>query len=185
MKASGMRMLFVLLIFAVVFLFRDIQVLAMGDRKTFWTRLGVYTALQLAAITLMSALGEARPAISYAWTDRAFALIAILIQLAELAIAVALRYVARGRYGWIGCILPSPVFVVAVFGLSFAIQGTLIRLDPGAALQITTAAWLLVVGVFAFLLSRMSNEWEDRKFVGDFALMTSCTALMFVPFGLF
>jgi hypothetical protein len=51
--------------------------------------------------------------------------------------------------------------------------------------EIVTAAWLILVGGSIVVLNWLDNPWEDRNFAVDFALMTSCTALIFVPFGLF
>jgi hypothetical protein len=90
-----------------------------------------------------------------------------------------------GRYSWIGSVLPAPAFLVALFALSFAIQGRFIAIDATAAVEIVTAMWLALVGGTVMVLNWIDYPWEDRKFANDFALMTSCTALIFVPFGLF
>jgi hypothetical protein len=176
-------MVIVVLVFMIVFLLRDVQVLALRDRTTL-ARFGVYTMLIVAAVAMIAESGDARPGIVYAWTERKFAIIAVLVQLAELAIAFALRRFAMGRYSWIGYVLPQPAFLVVLFALSFAIRNYFTGLDLSDALGIVTAVWIAVVGGCVLILNRMDNPWEDRKFANDFALMTSCTALIFVPFGL-
>jgi hypothetical protein len=75
----------------------------------------------LAATALAAGLGFARPEIVYGWTKRRFALAAVLIQLAELGLALALRKWEGGRHRWVGCILPCPAFLVVLFTLSFAV----------------------------------------------------------------
>jgi hypothetical protein len=177
-------MLIVALVFTVVFLFRDVQVLAIRDRAVL-TRLAGYALLVVAAVALLAGSGDARPGILYSWTQRKFALAAVLVQLAELAVGLALRRIALGRFSWIGCVLPAPAFLVVLFALSFAIQDRFIAIDATAAVEIVTAIWLVLVGGIVLVLNWIDNPWEDRKFASDFALMTSCTALIFVPFGLF
>jgi len=176
-------MLIVALVFIVVFLFRDVQVLAIRDRASL-TRFAGYAMLLAAAVALMAGSGGAGPGILHAWTQRRFAFVAVLVQLAELAMGLALRKLALGRYSWIGCVLPAPAFMVVLFALSFAIQDRFIAIDATAAVEIVTAVWLALVGGLVLVLNRLDNPWEDRKFANDFALMTSCTALIFVPFGL-
>jgi hypothetical protein len=177
-------MLIVALAFITVFLLRDVQVLAVRDRAVLM-RFAGYAALLVVAVAIMAGPGEARPGILHSWTQRQFALIAVLVQLAELAVGFALRRFALGRYSWIGCVLPAPAFLVVIFGLSFAIGNWFIAIDATTAVEIVTALWLALVGGVVMLLNWIDNPWEDRKFAGDFALMTSCTALIFVPFGLF
>jgi hypothetical protein len=177
-------MLIVALVFTIVFLFRDVQILAIRDRAVL-TRFAGYAALVAAAVALVAVSGGVGPGILHAWTQRQFAFIAVLVQLVELAMGIALRRFALGRYSWIGCVLPAPAFLVALFGLSFAIQDRFIAIDVTAAAEIVTAIWLTLVGGFVMALNWLDNPWEDRKFANDFALMTSCTALVFVPFGLF
>jgi hypothetical protein len=177
-------MLIVALVFMFVFLFRDVLVLATRDRMIL-TRFIGYALLLVAAVALMAVSGDARPGILYSWTQRRFALIAVLVQLTELAAGFALRRFALGRYSWIGGVLPAPAFLVVLFALSFAIQDRFIALDTTSAVEIVTAAWLVLVGGSVVVLSWLDNPWEDRKFAIDFALMTSCTALIFVPFSLF
>jgi hypothetical protein len=72
-----------------------------------------------------------------------------------------------------------------LFALSFAIQDHFIGVDTTSAVEIVTATWLILVRGSVTVLTWFDNPWEDRKFAVDFALMTSCTALIFVPFGLF
>ena len=177
-------MLIVAVVFAIVFLFRDVQVLAIRDR-TIPARFAGYAVLLVAAVALMAGSGDARPGILYSWTQRRFALAAVMVQLAELTLGFALRRFAMGRYSWIGCVLPAPAFLVVLFALSFAIEDRFIAIDTSAAVEIVTAIWLALVGGIVLWLSWIDNPWEDRKFANDFALMTSCTALIFVPFGLF
>lgn len=176
-------MLIVALVFTVVFLFRDVQVLAIRDRAAL-ARFAGYAILLVAGVALMAGSGDARHEILPAWTQRKFASIAIAVQLAELAMGVVLRKFALGRYSWIGCILPAPAFLVVLFALSFAIEARFAAIDVTAALEMVTAIWLALVGGAVMLLKSIGNPWEDRKFADDFALMTSCTALIFVPFGL-
>jgi len=177
-------MLILALVFTIVFLFRDVQILAIRGR-TIFTRFAGYALLLVAAIAMMAVSGDARPGILHSWTQRKFALAAVLVQLAELAVGFALRKFALGRYSWIGCVLPAPAFLVVLFAMSFAIQDRFIAIDATAAVEIVTAIWLALVGGIVMVLNRIDNPWEDRKFANDFALMTSCTALIFVPFGLF
>jgi hypothetical protein len=177
-------MLVVALVFLVVFLFRDVQVLAIRDRTVF-ARFAGHSMLLLAAVALMAGSGGARPGILHSLGHREFALGALLVQVAELAAGFALRRFALGRYSWIGCVLPAPAFLVVLFAWSFEIQGRFVAIDATAAVEIATAAWLAVVGGLVIVLRWVDNPLEDRKFANDFALMTSCTALIFVPSGLF
>jgi len=176
-------MLIVTAIFMIVFLFRDVQVLAIRDRAIF-TRFAGYAILIVAAVAMMAASGDARPGILYSWTERRFASVAVLVQLAELAAGFALRRFALGRYCWIGCVLPAPAFLVVLFALSFAVQDRFIGIDVTTAVQAVTAIWLALVGGIVLVLNRIDNPFEDREFANDFALMTSCTALIFLPFSL-
>lgn len=177
-------MLILALVFTVVFLFRDVQVLAIRDRAAV-TRFAGYAVLLVSAVALMAGSGDARPGILHSWMQRKFAFIALMVQLAELAMGFALRRFALGQYSWIGCVLPAPAFMVALFALSFAIQDRFIAIDAIAAVEIVTGIWLAIVGGLVLALNRLGNPWQDRKFAHDFALMTSCTALIFVPFGFF
>lgn len=184
-------MLIVVLTFAVVFICRDVQVLMTRDRKALAARFALYAALILAAVAIVAWLGYARPAIVSAWNRRGFALAAVLIQLAELGLALTLRKWENGKHRWIGCVLPCPAFLVVIIALSSEIRYAVVRLDAVAAAEIVTLCWLGLVGTITLLFSetddrRCSKEGsEDRQFVDDFALMTSCTALIFVPYGLF
>jgi hypothetical protein len=177
-------MLVVLLVFMIVFLCRDVQVLAIRDHRPLLGRFAGYALLLAAAVALMAVSGEARPGILHAWTQREFASVAVVVQLAELGLGFALRRFALGRYSWIGCVLPAPAFLVVLFALSFAIQDHFISIDATTAVGIVTAIWLALVGGIVMVLNWIDNPWEDRKFANDFALMTSCTALVFVPFSL-
>ena len=173
----------VMVIFTVVFLCRDVQILAIRDRAIF-IRFASYAMLIVAAVAMMAGSGDARPGILYAWTERKFASVALLVQLAELATGFALRRFALGRYSWIGCVLPAPAFLVVLFAFSFVVQDRFIAIDPTAAVEVVTAIWLALVGGIVMVLNWTDNPWEDRKFANDFALMTSCTALIFLPFSL-
>jgi hypothetical protein len=177
-------MLIVMLVFTIVFLFRDVQVLASRDHRAPLARFAGYALLLTAAVALMIGSGDARPGVLHKWTQRKFASVAVLVQLAELALGFTLRRFALGRYSWIGCVLPAPAFLVVLFALSFAIQDHFSSIDATTAVEIATAAWLAVVGGVVMVLNWIDNPWEDRKFANDFALMTSCTALVFVPFSL-
>jgi hypothetical protein len=176
-------MLVVALVFTIVFLFRDVQVLAIRNRA-FFARFAGYALLLMAAVALMATSGAAGPGILRTWTHQKFAAVAVLIQLVELTAGLALRRLALGRYSWIGCVLPAPAFLVVLFALSLTIQDHFTAIDANVALEIVTALWLALVGGAAMLLNWIDNPWEDRKFANDFALLTSCTALIFVPFGL-
>jgi hypothetical protein len=176
-------MLIVALAFLAVFLFRDVQVLATRD-KGILARFAAYAALTGVSAAILAGSGEVRTGILYSWTRRDFALGAVMVQAAELAAGIALKKFALGRYSWIGCILPAPAFLLALFILSLAIQDQFVALDIGDVLKMVTASWLFAVGACVAALSWFDNPWEDRRFAVDFALMTSCTALIFVPSGL-
>ena len=49
---------------------------------------------------------------------------------------------------------------------------------------IVTLGWLCVTGGLARLGKRAHCSAEDRKFIADFALMSSFTVLAFVPYGM-
>ncbi len=174
-------MVIVVITFAMVFLYRDVYVLSVGDRRTLMVRLAGYTALLLAGLMIMSRFGR------YAWTGKRFALAAVAVQLAELGIALALRKWEAGRHCWIGCILPFPAFLVILSALSFSIKPIFPALPDATATQIVTGSWLILVAALAALLSAKEEEEESihRRFVNDFALLTSCTAFIFVPYGFF
>jgi hypothetical protein len=92
------------------------------------------------------------------------------VQTTELAIAIALRQFAVGRFSWIGCVLSAPAFLVSLSALSVAIQDRFIALDTKAAVEIITAMWLALVGGLVVVLKGIDNPWEDRKFASDFAV---------------
>ena len=171
-------MLIVASVFAVIFLFRDVQVLAGSARKTFTIRLGIYAVLLLSGIALFATLTNGRPA----WMGRRFALGAIAVQLSQLAIGLVLQHFSAGRFGWIGSILPSPAFLMALCALAFEMQNGHLEVDAITAVGIVTAVWFVIVGGLAAALCWLDNPWEDRKFATDFAMMTTCTAAVFVPF---
>jgi hypothetical protein len=170
--------LIVALAFAVIFLFRDVQVLAVPARKTFAVRLGIYAVLLLAGTAIFASLTAGRAA----WTGRRFALGAIVVQLSQLTIGLVLQHFSAGRFGWIGSILPSPAFLMALCALAFEIPNGLLDVDAFTAVAILTLAWFVIVGGLAATLCWLDNPWEDRKFACDFAMMTTCTAVIFVPF---
>src|SRR5580692_2940809 len=132
-------MLIVAPVFALIFLFRDVQVLAAQDRALLPTRFGVYAALIFGMSALLISTG-ALPG----WTDRRFALGAIAVQLLELVIAFVLRRPRLDRHSWIGYVLPSPAFLVALYALSLAIQYRFHPASTMIALEIVTFAWLLI-----------------------------------------
>jgi hypothetical protein len=164
--------------FAVIFLFRDLQILVVQDRKLLAFRFGIYALLLVTGLTVFAASASSRAA----WTGRQFALWAIVAQLSELTIGVALQRYALGRYGWLGCVLPAPAFLMGLWTLGFEAQRRVPNLI--GAFAAVTAVWFLMVGILALILYRMNNPWEDRKFAREFALMSSCTAVIFVPFWL-
>lgn len=167
--------------FVAVFFFRDVQILVTEDRKLLQVRLGVYAAL----LAIGTAAFEGAVGSQPGWMERRFALWAMVIQLAELAIALLLeRYHLLGRHSWVGCILPCPAFLVALWILSFEYQYRHPGADGISIMKIVLVAWLLIVAGVTSALSLMKDPWGDRTFAADFALMTSCTALIFVPFGL-
>ena len=92
----------------------------------------------------------------------------------------------RGRTdsnGSAGCFLLR-FFLIALFGLSSITRRSLF-LSPVVAIQTVTLVWLLLVYASACFLIRVDERWEETAFAGDFALLTSCTALVFVPAGFF
>ncbi|HEY3827167.1 MAG TPA: hypothetical protein VGL82_21580 [Bryobacteraceae bacterium] len=178
--AITFEMAFGLAIFALIFLMRDSQVLALRDGAGIAARLAVYCILQVGAITLLVAFGETGSGVSRFWTDRRFALTAVFIQLTELGIAFALRTFKRGRFSWIGWMLPSPAFLIALLSLSFVLQEELL-LSPLVAVQTATLSWLSLVCAGSISLNHLGSTWDDSVFAGDFALMTGCMAFIFVP----
>jgi hypothetical protein len=177
-------MLIVACAFAVVFLCRDVQALMTPDRRALPVRLAGYAALFLAALFVMDAVGAFHESLQYVWTKKGFAVAAILIQLTELAIALALRKWARGRYCWIGCVLPSPAFFVCLLALSLLFRTASSGSGALAKMAILTGCWLALVAFLVLLLNE-KEEPVHRSFVDDFALLTSTTALIFVPYGFF
>lgn len=173
----------VLAAFAVVFFYRDTSVLVAIDRKGLVPRFAAYAALLLGAGAIIARSVQVLPAVHFAGTRRRFALTAVSIQLVELAIALVLRKWRDGRHGWIGCVLPSPALLVGLFALSFAVQNRFNGLGALAAAGAVTGCWLALVAAIALLLSAREDGSTDRRFIGDFALLTSCTALIFVPYG--
>lgn len=169
-------MVFVLAVYALVFLMRDVQVLALDDGLKMPARFVIYCGLQFAGAALMIACAGTSAAVSRAWTDRYFALTCVAIQIAEVLVAWSLRRLLSGRLRWIGWTLPSPVLLVALFALSSALH-----MSPQAAILL----WLALVYAASRLLGRAGEAWEDADFTADFAMLTGCTALLFVPAGFF
>jgi hypothetical protein len=175
-------MVIVVIAFALVFLYRDVHVLVAADRRALVVRFAAYAALLLLAMAIIGWFGSSQ----YGWTRKRFAVAAVLIQLAEVGLALALRQQKGGRYCWIGSILPFPALPVGLFALSFSIRHMFTELGANLATQIVTGSWLLLVAALAALLSaKESEESTYRRFVDDFALLTSCTAFIFVPYGFF
>jgi hypothetical protein len=174
-------MLIVAFAFAVIFLFRDVQILAVPARKILTVRFMGYATLLFTGMATFVTFTGGHPA----WTGRRFALGAIAVQISQLMISLMLEHHSAGRYAWIGCIQPSPAFLMALCVLAFEIQNRLLDVDPVRAIEIVTAVWFVIVGGLAAVLCWQNNPWEDRKFASDFAMMTSCTALIFIPFGFF
>ena len=173
-------MLTVAAILAVIFLLRDLQILVVSNGRLLATRFCTYAILLLIGLTIFAALTGADPA----RTPRLFALGAIVMQLAELALGVALHRYALGRYSWLGSVLPAPAFLMGLYILGCALRDRLPVTGIGGALEIVAATWLLLVGTLGLVLYRMKNPWEDRRFAREFAMMSSCTALIFVAFWL-
>lgn len=111
-------MLIVGIAFAVVFLFRDMQILGVKGGRILAMRFVCYALLLLTGLALFSGFIDA-PA---RWTERRFAFTAIFVQLLELAVALALKRYAMGRYSWLGFILPAPAFLVALGIISLEVQ---------------------------------------------------------------
>lgn len=169
-------MLVVAVAFALVFLFRDLQILSLAERPPLVSRLAAYAVLLAAGVAIFGRLGV--------WTHPRFARGAIVVQILELICALLLRRRTREWRGWIGFILPAPAFLMAIYALGSQLQNTLPHLSSSDSVEIVTGAWLLTVAVLAAILRRLDNPWEDRKFAGDFAMMAGCTAVVFVPFVL-
>ena len=175
-------MVIVAIAFAVVFLYRDVHALVAVDRRAQMARFAAYAALLLAAMAIIGWFGGSQ----YGWTRKGFALAAVLIQLSEVGLALALRKRKGGRYCWIGSILPFPALPVGLFTLSFSARHMFTEVGATLATPIVTGTWLLLVGALAALLSaKQEEESTYRKFVDDFALLTSCTAFIFVPYVFF
>jgi hypothetical protein len=177
-------MFLVAVTFAIVFLYRDTQMLAAPRFGVIVFRMVAYAAILGAAVYLLTGAPGFSSGLLYTWTERRFASSALVLQCAELALGLWLRKFALGRYCWLGCTLPSPAFLIVLVSLSFPLQNALPGIDAAAAVTLMTAGWIAVVAVLVSTLQRFGNPWEDRPFATDFALMTSCTALIFVPFGL-
>ena len=136
-----------------------------------------YALLITVGVLIFGWLSKGQPA----WIERRFALGAIIVQLMELIAASFLRVYNLGRYGWFGCILPAPAFLLALYFLGWELQTLLPGSGIFSAVAIVTGFWLFRVLVLASVLYTFDNPWEDRRFGTDFAMMAGCTALVFVP----
>jgi hypothetical protein len=174
-------MLIVACAFGVIFLLRDMQILAVPNPRTLALRFAGYAAILITGTVLFITLTGGHPA----WTSKRFAVWAIALQLSESALVVLLQRYAAGRYGWIPCVLPAPAFLMSTGVLAFEMQSRLPNLNQTAALEFVGSTWLMVVGSSAAVLCSLNNPWEDRACAREYAMMTACTAVVFVPFWLF
>ena len=172
-------MLIVAVTFALVFLFRDLQILSMTKHPAGVRFIG-YALLITVGVITFGWFSNGQPA----WIERRFALGAIIVQLLELIAAWFLRVYNLGRYGWIGCILPAPAFLLALYFLGWELQALLPGSSVFSAVAIVTGVWLFLVLTLASILYTFDNPWEDMRFATDFAMMAGCTALVFVPIWL-
>jgi hypothetical protein len=170
-------MLIVALAFTVIFLFRDLQILAVPTRRILSVRFASYAILLLAGTAIFVTLTGERPA----WTGGRIALGAIAVQVSQLMIILLLKSYSAGRYRWIGCILPAPAFLMSLYFLAFVIQNALLDVEPAVTIAIATAVWLVIIGGLAAVLCWLDKPRDDREFATDFAMMTTCTAAVFVP----
>lgn len=168
-------MLIVAFTFAVIFLVRDVQLLAMEDRSSYATRLVDYALVLLVGMAVFVTLTGGHPV----WTERRFAMGAVAVQVFELLLSVTLRRYVGGWSAWIGSVLPSPAFLTSLCALAPVL---LPNAEGEAAIGMVTAAWFIIAAGLATALCLTDHPWEDRKFASDFAMMTTCTAAIFVPF---
>jgi hypothetical protein len=137
----------------------------------------VYALLITAGAAIFGWLSGGQPA----WVERRFAMGAIVVQIVELVAAWFLRSYDLGRYSWFGCILPAPAFLLALYFLGWELRASIPGTGLYTAMAFITAAWLGLVIILAGVLHAFDNPFEDRRFATDFALMTGCTAAVFVP----
>ena len=71
---------------------------------------------------------------------------------------------------------------MALCVLACEIQGGLRDVKGFVAVEMVALIWFVIVSGLATALCWFDNPWDDRKFAVDFAMMTSCTAVIFVPF---
>jgi hypothetical protein len=172
-------MLIVAVTFALVFLFRDLQILSMTKQPTGGRFIG-YVLLITVGVVIFGWLSGGQPG----WIEHRFALGAIIVQLLELLAALFLRFYNLGRYGWFGCLLPAPAFLLVVYFLGWELQALLPGSGVFSAVAIVTGVWVFVVITLASILYAFDNPWEDRRFATDFAMVAGCTAVVFVPIWL-
>ena len=172
-------MLIVALAFALVFLFRDLQILSMA-RAPAGVRFTAYVLVTTAGVIIFGWLSGGQPA----WIERRFALGAIIVQLLELLAALVLRLYNLGRHAWFGCVLPAPAFLLVVYFLGWQLQAFLPASSPFLAVATVTGVWLFLVITLASILYVFDNPLEDRRFATDFAMMAGFTGVVFVPIWL-
>ena len=150
-------MLVVAIAFALVFLFRDLQVLSIA-RVPVGVRFIGYIFLITAGVAIFGWLNGGRPG----WIERRFAVGAIIVQLLELIAVWFLRLYDLGRYGWLGCLLPAPAFLLSLYFLGWQLQALLPGSGAFSAVAIVTTVWLCLVIILASVLHAFDDCWEDR-----------------------
>jgi hypothetical protein len=139
-----------------------------------------YAALLLSVMAIFIVLAHGHPV----WAGKHFALGAIAVQCLQVAVIVVLNRYFMGRFAWLACILPCPAFLMSLCALALELQNSLPVANSIDAIELVTVAWLILVGALATWLSRVDNPWDDPVFANDFAMMSSCTAVIFVQFWL-
>ena len=172
-------MLIVAFAFAVIFLFRDLQILAMPPAKNLVFRFATYAAFLHSGMAIFIVLTHGHPV----WAGKHLALGAIAVQCLQVAVIVVLNRCFIGRYAWLACILPCPAFLMSLCALALELQNSLPGANSIDAIELVTVAWLILVGALATWLCRL-DPWDDPVFANDFAMMSSCTAVIFVPYWL-
>lgn len=172
-------MFIVAVAFALVFLFRDLQVLSMA-RVPAIVKFAGYSLITAAGVVVFGWLSGGQPAL----IERRFGLGAIVAQFLELSAALFLQNYRLGRYGWFGCVLPAPAFLLVVYFLGWELQTVFPGSGAFTAVALVTGLWICIVIVLTSVLYAFNNPWEDRRFATDFAMMTACTAVVFFPIWL-